>query len=226
VKQLLRWGVLATALVIGAGGLARAQLPGQSLPATKVGVVNLGVLFIKYEKSSIYKKELETELAPLKASAEKIKDAMTKHNNWLKDPRSTDAKQRETSEGAMRDGQRALEDLDLQARKLVGKKQENQLIQLYKEIHAAVQTHAQNNGFHVILAYGDPPDQDLFTFQNINRKMGAMDMGAAVPYYWQTNLDVTNDVLVRLNSNYHGAGGVGAAQSAVPGVQTSFPPPR
>lgn len=220
MKQMLRWGVLATAFMLGVGGIASAQLPGQSMPVNKVGVVNLGVLFIKYEKSTIYKKELEGELAPLKAQAEKIKDVMTKHNNWLKAPTSTDTKQREVSEGAMRDGQRALEDLDLQARKLVGKKQENQLIQLYKEIHAAVQAHAQNNGFHVILAYGDPPDQDLFSFQNINRKMNALDLAAAVPYYWQPNLDVTNDVLVRLNSAYRGGAGT---QPTVPGIQTNFP---
>ena len=102
----------------------------------------------------------------------------------------------------MKDGQRALEDLDAQARRLIGKKQETQLIQLYKEIHAGVQQHAQQNGFHIIFAYGDPPDQDQFTFQNINRKMTGMDMGASIAYYVQTGLDVSNDVLARLNASY------------------------
>jgi len=124
--------------------------------------------------------------------------------------------QTEKSTKAMRDGQRALEDLDMQARKLIGKKQETQLIQLYKEIHGAVQMHAQQNGYHIILAYGDPPDSDPFSFQNINRKMGGMDMGAAVPYYVQTGLDISNDVLARLNANRQaGGGGPGVAVQPV-----------
>lgn len=206
MKQYFRWGVLATALVVLAGGLtagrSHAQAPGQ-LPATKVGVVNIGLLFTKYYKAQIMKKELENDLLPLKAEAEKIKAIMKQHQEWLEannKKEQKDAVQAEKSMKAMRDGQRALEDLDVQARKLIGKKQETQLVMLYKEIHAAVQSHAQQNGYHMVFAYGDPPDQpDPFTFQNINRKMGGMDMGAAVPYYWQTGLDISSDVLARLN---------------------------
>jgi Skp family chaperone for outer membrane proteins len=185
-------------------------LPGQAQQATKVGVVNIGVLFTKYEKATVFKKELEGELMPLKADAEKIKATMKQHQDWLEvnGKKTTEAAQTEKSTKALRDGQRMLEDLDATARKLIGKKQETQLIQLYKEIHGAVTTYAQQNGFHMILAYGDPPDQDQFTFQNINRKMGGMDIGAAVPYYWQGGLDISNDVLVRLNAGYRPAGGV------------------
>lgn len=207
MKTLLKWGVLATALMIVAGGSARAQLPGQSIPATKVGVVNIGVVFTKYEKAAAYKKELEQTLLPLKAQAEKLKENTQGHVEWLKKNPNGDANQKAICEKAVRDNQRALEDLDLQARNLVGKKQETQLIALYKEIHAAVAQHAQQNGFHVIFAYGDPPDGDLFTFQQINRKMGGMDVGAAVPFYTATGLDISQDVLARLNTMYRQAGG-------------------
>jgi len=207
---MLRWGVLATALMVGAGGTAQAQLPGQTQQATKVGVVNIGVLFTKYEKATVFKKELETELMPLKADAEKIKTNMKQHQDWLElnGKKPGEAAQIEKSTQALRNNQRLLEDLDANARKLIGKKQEFQLIQLYREIHSAVATYAQQNGFHIVLAYGDPPDQDQFTFQNINRKMGGMDIGAAVPYYWQGGLDISNDVLVRLNASYRPAGGI------------------
>jgi Skp family chaperone for outer membrane proteins len=218
VKQLLRWGVLASALVVMAGGTAQAQVPGQSLHATKVGVVNIGLLFTKYEKANLFKKELEADLAPLKAEADKIKNVMKQHEEWIGKYGKTDPVQLEKSQSAIKQGARALEDLDLNARKLIGKKQETQLIQLYREIHAKVQEYAQMNGFHLVLAYGDPPDQDQFTFQNINRKMTGMDMGAAVPYYWQTGLDISNDVLARLNG--------GARPAGVPLQPTGFTPPK
>jgi Skp family chaperone for outer membrane proteins len=207
VKKLLRWGVLATALLVVAGAPARSLAQGQTLPATKVGVVNLGILFTKYEKAAMFKKEIDAELAPLKLESEKIRDLMKKHQEWIEKFGNTDPAQKEKSLKALKDGARALEDLDLNARKVIGKKQETQVIQLYKEIHAGVSQYAVQNGFHVIFAYGDPPDQDPFTFQTINRRMGGLDIGAAVPYYWQTGLDISNEVLARLNAGYRPTAG-------------------
>lgn len=201
LRQTLRWGVLATALLTIAGATTTtAYGQGGTLPATKVGTVNIGLLFTKYIKAQDMKKTLETDLAPLKAEAEKIKNVMKQHKDWLDKYGTTDATQAEKSTKALRDGQRALEDLDMQARKLIGKKQEAQLIELYKDIHASVQQYAQQNGYNIVLAYGDPPDADTFTFANINRKMSGMDMGAAVPFYTQPGLDISNEVLARLNS--------------------------
>jgi Skp family chaperone for outer membrane proteins len=216
VKSFLRWSVLSAALLIIAGGTASAQGQAMSQPATKVGVVNVGLLFTKYAKAQVFKKELEGDLAPLKAEAEKIKNVMQAHQEWIKKAGTTDPGQKEKSEKALRDGQRALEDLDLQARKLIGKKQEAQLVQLYKEIQAAVQSYGQQSGYHVIFAYGDPPDADLYTFGNINRKMSGMDMGGIVPFYIQNGLDVSNDVLQRLNYSYQQASGQTSTAPIVP----------
>ena len=90
---------------------------------------------------------------------------------------------------------------------MVGKKQETQLIQLYREIQTAVQSYAQQNGFHIILGYGDPPQLDPYTFANVNRRMTAMDMGTSVIMYVPPGLDISQEVLTRLNG---GAGGVTA----------------
>jgi Skp family chaperone for outer membrane proteins len=228
VKSFLRWGVLATALLTGVfagAGSLHAQQPGvpgmpQSMPsvaATKVGVVNMGLLFTKYEKAMFLKKELETELAPLKAKAEQIKTIVDQHVRYLQDPKfkGKDPAQEEVSRKAVKDGERQLQDLYEQARKQIGKKQETQLVMLYREIHQNVQAYAQRNGYHVIFAYGDPPDGDLFTPQNVNRKMMGMDSGAAVPLYVQANLDVSQEVLHQMNAAYRSGG----LQGGLPGGQ-------
>lgn len=214
MKTMICRSALIAALLSIAGGTALAQGQAVSQPSTKVGVVNVGLLFTKYNKAVTFKKELEGDLAPLKGEAEKIKNTMQQHQDWIKKYGTQDPAQKEKSEKALRDGQRALEDLDLQARKLIGKKQEAQLVQLYKEVQAAVQSYGQQAGYHVIFAYGDPPDTDLFTFGNINRKMSGMDMGGVVPFYVQNGLDVSNDVLQRLNYAYQQAGGAAAAPTA------------
>ena len=158
MKSLLRGVILTAVLLAVTAGTASAQV-NAPMPATKVGVVNVGLLFTKYHKALTYKKELEADLLPLKTQAEGIKSAMMKHKEWLetKGNATSNPQQKEVSEKALRDGARALEDLDLQARKLVGKKQEAQLVQLYREIQGAVQSYAQQTGYHIILGYGDPP---------------------------------------------------------------------
>jgi Skp family chaperone for outer membrane proteins len=198
VKSLLRAAVLTAATLAFAADIQHAA--AQQVVATKVGVVNVGQLFTGYEKAKILKKELDDELRPLKDQAEKIKSAMIEHDKWLKNPANKgDLKQTEISQKALRDGTRALEDLDLKARTMVGKKQETQLVQLYREIQAAVQTYAQQNGYHIILGYGDPPQLDAYAFANVNRRMTAMDMGTFVTMYVGPGLDVSNEVLTRLN---------------------------
>ena len=200
MKSFLRAAVLtAIAVTFAAGSVQTAT--AQQVPATKVGVVNIGLVFTNYVKAKALKAELDEELKPLKEQAEKIKDAMMKHKTWLENPANVKGNpaQVEVSQKALRDGSRALEDLDLKARTMVGKKQETQLVQLYREIQNAVQSTAQQNGFHMILGYGDPPNLDPYAFGNINRRMTAMDMGTVVTMYVQTGLDISNEVLARLN---------------------------
>ena len=198
VKSSFRAAVL-TAVTLA---LASSQsVHAQQIPATKVGVVNVGLVFTNYGRAKEMKAELDRELKPLKEQADQIKDAMMKHKTWLENKTNvqTQPAQVEISQKALRDGARALEDLDLKARTMVGKKQETQLVQLYREVQAAVQQTAQQNGFHIILGYGDPPNLDPYAFANISRRMQAMDMGTFVTMYVQTGLDISNDVLARLN---------------------------
>jgi Skp family chaperone for outer membrane proteins len=199
---MMRAAALTVVTVAFAAGSVRTAT-AQQVPATKVGVVNIGYVFTNYEKAKALKKELDDELKPLKDQAEKIKAAMFEHKKWLETPNNpkVNPQQAETSQKALRDGSRALEDLDLKARTMVGKKQETQLIQLYREIQGAVQSYAQQNGYHMILGYGDPPHLDPYTFANVNRRMTAMDMGTFVTIYVQPGLDISQEVLTRVNGS-------------------------
>lgn len=205
MKSMFRWGALTALLLAIVTGAVMAQFPATTPAATKIGVVNVGLLFTKYHKSETFKKELENDLAPLKGQAEKIKENMGGHEKWLrsvdkakKDPATLT--QIETSTQALMNGKHQLENLDMEARKLIGKKQETQLVQLYLEIQTAVAQYASQNGFHMVLAYGDPPNADLNSFNNVSRKMNGLDQGGVVPFYVQNGLDLSNDVLARLNA--------------------------
>ncbi len=194
------WMVAALTAVgmLGLAGQVRAQNTG-----TRVAVVNIGTVFTKYEKAKNFKVEMEATLKPFKDRAEKIKKDVLAYQQGITDPK-TEPKLKEQYEQAIRVLKRQLEDLDLEARKAIGGKQETHLIQLYKEVTTHIQAVASANGIQLVLGFGEPPDQDLMTFANINRKLTGMDMGGTVPLYFHSTLDISELVVTSLNRSYGG----------------------
>jgi Skp family chaperone for outer membrane proteins len=158
--------------------------------AGKICVVNMGALFRDYDKARKYKKELDAELAPIKAKTAAI-EARLKRD--FREPGGPVTRE-EMTKGCF-----ALVDLETEARNLVGKKQETQLVEIYGDIQTALKEHAERNSYRVILGYGDPPNLDPFSFAAVNRRLDAMDKGGMTLTFVQPELDVTNAVLQRLN---------------------------
>lgn len=205
--------VIVACLALAGIGYGVAQLwaqgPGQAAPAqVKMAVLNIDAVFAKYEKAVNYKKELDSAIAPFKGEAEKYKKAMTDIQEYLKYDKRERSKD-EQYQRALLDYRRKLEDLDRDVRKLIGKKQEDQLIVLYKEVVGATQAYAQANGFHMVFGYGEPFESadNLFTFPNISRKMQGMGLGI-VPIWYHGSLDMTEPVIATLNYQYRSAQGL------------------
>lgn len=170
-------------------------------PASKIAIVNVGTVFVNYEKAKEFKVRLQEQVDPYKAKMDKWQKEMTEYQNLLQkhDPRyNEDALKKKITER-----KRALEDANAEVRKLVGKQSEQQLVQLWNEINDAAKKHAVAHGFAMVLGYGDPHDaKELFTFANINRKMQGMDQGGVTPLYAHPNCDITDALVLRLNHAY------------------------
>jgi Skp family chaperone for outer membrane proteins len=207
---------LAVLLTSGLVGRLQAQQPSAG---TRVALVNVGFVFSKYEKAKFYKAELENTLKPFKDEGEKIKAEMIKYAEPLKKNPTIDAKTRESYEQYLLSLKRKMEDLDMQARKLIGKKQEDQIVMLYKEVAGAVQGYAQANGIHLVLGFGEQIEGDLYSFLNINRKMQGMDLGSTTPFFQLGGVDISQAIVDTLNAHYRAAGG--QAAPAVPATPVS-----
>ena len=86
-------------------------------------------------------------------------------------------------------------------RKLIGKRQEDNLMTLWNEVNMGIKSVAEAYGFQIVLGYGDPMEaKDLALFPNVNRKMQAMDMGSTVPLYIHGSVDLSDAVTVTLNN--------------------------
>jgi Skp family chaperone for outer membrane proteins len=210
VKKLILAVGLAVLALVGATGKTLAQ----TTTGTRVAVVNVGLVFSKYEKAKFYKAELETTLKPFKTEGEKIANQMKTYGEPLKN-KTVDPKLKDQYEQYLLKLKRDMEDLDMQARKLIGKKQEEQIVILYKEVTGAIQAFAKANSYHLVLGYGQQIEGDPYSFANINRMMQGMDLGSATPLYLEGSVDISQAVVDTLNAYYRGAAGT------VPAVPTS-----
>ena len=135
-----KYSVKKTILALGLAVLMLGSLAGrvQREPSTgtRVAVVNVGLVFSKYQKAIFYKAELENTLKPFKAKGEKIAADMKMYGEAIKNKNYKDAKMKDDYEQYFLKLKRDLEDLDGQARKLIGSKQEEQIITLFKEVTA------------------------------------------------------------------------------------------
>lgn len=174
----------------------------QDAGPTRIAVINLGEVFLNYEKAKNSKKELETFLAPYKVASEKLRDEANKLQQVATDPKlDMEAKNAATQKVLVI--RRKLEDLDLEVRKLLGKKQEQSLLDLYADVRAAIEKYADAHNLDLVLVYGEPvKKEDAGKFQNLTRKMQAMDQGGVVPVFIRSRIDITRAVLTRLNEPY------------------------
>jgi Skp family chaperone for outer membrane proteins len=216
VKRMLLVATVTMLTLACLGGrlLVRGQGQAQVPTSTRVAVVNIGLVFSKYDKAQTYKKEMEKILEPFRAKGEKLKKEIMDWSEYIKHPKF-DPKDRERYEQGILNNKRQLEDLDREARAKVGKRQEEQIITLYKDVNDLVKAYALNNGIHLVLAYGEQIEGDLFTFPNINRKMQGMDLGSANPLFFVPGVDISTAIADGLNQSYRAAG------TAVPATPTS-----
>ena len=203
-RIVLALGTVA-AVVACCGGPLLAQL---NAPApTRVAIINIGLVFTKYDKAKAYKDQMEKLVEPHQLDGKKLKKEMLDWSEAMKNPKF-DPKDRERYEQGIRGNQRRLEDLELTVRKLIGKTQEEQVTNLYKEVQGAIHAFAKANAIQVVLGYGEQIDGDPYSFANINRKMQGMDIGSCNPLYFSEGIDISRPVVEMLNLNFQRSSGV------------------
>jgi Skp family chaperone for outer membrane proteins len=159
--------------------------------------MNLTYVVNNYEKFKTYKEEIKQAVKPFQDTDEKYKSEAKGLADEAGKPTTTPAR-REEIENKLKDLQRKVEDNKNDAQKVVGKKQEQQLITLYSDVNTVCKRVAEARGYDMILHFNDATDpKEYWSAQNIARKMQA---GALMPIYYNPQLDVSNDVLATLNA--------------------------
>lgn len=193
------FAVLVTGAYFSTFVFAQGTQPAQ-VQGTKVAVVNIGLVFNKYERAKAFKRELEATLEQPRKEAKKLMEEM---DGWAEKIRKnpTMAKvERDSLEDAIYKHKQRLDTMNRDITKLLGKKSEDNLVVLWKEVNDCIEAVSKAYGFQVVMGYGDPMEKnDLNLFPNVNRKMQAMDAGSTVPLYVHGSVDLSSAVADTLN---------------------------
>jgi Skp family chaperone for outer membrane proteins len=179
-----------------------AQQPAAVAPQTKVALLNLMQVIKNYGKFTNFQNEVKTLLQPYQDRDKAIKQQIEAHTKELQKPDLQPA-QREQFEKNLKAYQRQLEDNSNDAKMVLAKKNDEQMLILYKEVADASQRYAASHGFEMVLHFNDadPATPDYWSPMNVARKMQA---GSCMPLYVANGLDITKEIVAYLNSNYRG----------------------
>jgi Skp family chaperone for outer membrane proteins len=192
-------GLLGLSLAVA---LVSGRITAQEPPAaTRIAVVNLGEIFLNYTRSKEGKKELEAAIAPYKQMLDKLQGEITKLQQITPDPK-LDPEEKAAASKKLISLRRQMEDLRTEAQKVTAKKSEKFIVDLYADIEAAIKRHADAQQIDLVLAYGEPLNDDLLKYANVTRKFNAASQGGVVPVFIRPRIDITQAVLKGLNESY------------------------
>jgi Skp family chaperone for outer membrane proteins len=175
--------------------------PGAS-GGTRVATVNMYVVMKNYKKVEVYKNEITKLAEPFET---KMKELQKNYDQWVtysKTPNLSEADKNKATQ-ALTTLKRQMEDHRTEAQKVLMKRGQEQIVQVYREIEDAVQKYAASNGIHLVLHYLEPVGSEVYTATNVDRKMnGPGNVGACSPIFIApSGVDISNEVVHVLNSS-------------------------
>jgi Skp family chaperone for outer membrane proteins len=210
-------GVAVVGALIYVSGLwAQSSVPSvpakpAAAPRTKIALLNLTYVITYYGKYQAYKEEMKGLAKPYE---EQIKAKQAELEVFRKEATNptTQAARVEEIQKSAKVLQRTMEDISNDAKAVLAKKAESQMVELYKEVVSAAQRYAVSHDFDLVLQFNAPIEKDAYyTPGNVERLIGA---GALIPIHYSKENEISYDVLNALNAAYRPAPAASAAPAA------------
>jgi Skp family chaperone for outer membrane proteins len=219
-KLVVLGGLTALGVAAYLGTQLWAQPPAAApAPASpKIGMINLAAVLKGYNKFKVYNDEIEKIRLDYQKKEDDLKKLIKQWTDFGNSEKATQA-DREKAEETIKTCQRRIEDNLGEYKKVRGKKSDDQMVQMYREIEEAVKIFAGPNGFHMILHYSEPlTEVDKYSATNIQRKLvGPGSSGGVCPMYFVGSMDVSEDVVRTLNSRFPASAATPVGGAVAPG---------
>ena len=192
-------GVFSSQIWAQQTGTATQTRPAAAEPRTRIALLNLAYVIKNYKKFETFQSEIKAEFKNYEARAQAKQTQAEQVAKHLQDPKTT-AEQREADDKMIKQLKREIEDLNAEAKSALGKKQDEQLVILYREIQDAAQRYAMAHNFEAVFHYQDATtQQDYYSPYMIARKVQSPSL---MPIYQAPGLDISYEIVMALNAAY------------------------
>jgi Skp family chaperone for outer membrane proteins len=204
-----------------APGQPAPQAPAAAEPHTRIALLNLSYVVKNYDKFKAFQAEMKNSLQTFQ-DRDKAKAAQIEAiNKELAKGEAVPAPQREAYMKQLKQVEREKEDNSNDARNFLGKKSDEQMVILYREVQDTAQRYAVAHNFELVLHYNDAIDpNEYWSPANVMRKMQA---GACMPLYYTPGMEISQQVVLALNANYKRVAPAAAAPAAPAAGQPAAP---
>ena len=197
------WMIAAGMLVLG-GAIYVSHLMADPTaqprpPQTKIALCNLSGVIKGYKKYQNFQAEIKGDIDKFQKKDKEYRDAM---EQWAKSITTTSsAADKEKAEKAIRQYKGLMEENNAEAKNSLGKKSDEQMVILYKEVREMAQRYAASQGIELVLCYNDADEKsdaaNFWSPANVARKMQA---GACMPLVVAPGMDITDALVQMLNT--------------------------
>jgi Skp family chaperone for outer membrane proteins len=202
-KTLFRMAALlvALAVVLAAGRLWAESKEKKTAPRTRVGLVNLTYVIKNYDKYKHFQEEIKGTVEPFQKRDAKLRaqlDKLRKQAEKAKKDESTIVRTKyEDLEEKAKKIQREIEDNTAKAKKNLGKRSDDEMKLLFKDVEEAVKRYAASHDLDLVMHFNEAVSaEEYFSAPNIARKLNT---GALMPMYTVPGIDISKDLVKIMN---------------------------
>jgi Skp family chaperone for outer membrane proteins len=178
-------------------GTAPATRQAAAEPRTRIALLNMAYVIKNYKKTETFQAEVKEAFKAYEAKAQAKQVLMEQYAKQIQDQKTT-PDQREALTKQITNLKREVEDLNNEAKAVLGKKSDDQMVILYREIQDAAQRYAVAHNFEAVFHYIDATTQaDYYSPGSIVRKLQSPSL---MPLYQAPGLDISMEVVMALNA--------------------------
>jgi Skp family chaperone for outer membrane proteins len=215
-RAVLAAGVCLTLGVLWYVGPLSGQTPNNQPVAsasaaptgTRIAIMNLTYVINKYVKYQHFKEEMKVAIEPFQKKHESLQQQLQELQKQAAALPRGQSDQGAEMERKAREIQHQMEDNKTEIQLQLGKRNDEEMKIIYRDIYGAVQGYATSHGLDLVLHYNDAITQeDFMSAQNIARKLNT---GALMPLFYpnSSNLDISQDIVKLLNDSMGTPNGV------------------
>ena len=202
------WIIAAGMLVLSGAIYISSQLIAQppaatarpAAPQTRIALCNLSAVIKGYKRYQSFQAEIKGEIEKFQAKDKEISENMKKCEDAIQLP-TTPADKKADYVKWLTQYKHQREDLNAEAKNVLGKKSDEQMVLLYKEVRMMSQRYAASQGIELVLHYNDADEvaqpAEFWSPANVARKMQA---GAAMPLHIAPGMDISDALIQMLNA--------------------------